>query len=95
MCSHLPRVRVNRVRVDILEAESRLNLASLGGFKGRGQAGQEHGEGKYHLEKSSYGRLMHLGPHTEATFDGKLNWGENRVLHLWKESWELTPSFTV
>lgn len=40
---------------------------------------------------------MHLGPHMEATFDGKLNRavGEERVLHLWKENRELVPSFTV
>lgn len=93
----LPQVCVNGGQVDILEAESRVNLASLGGFRGRGEVGEECGKGKHQLETSSYGRLMHLRPHMEATFDGKLNRAgeEERVLHLWKENRELVPSFTV
>lgn len=37
----LPRCpkSVNGGQVDILEAESRVNLASLGGFRGRGEVG--------------------------------------------------------
>lgn len=59
----------------MLESESRVNLASLVSFKGRGQAGEECGKGKYQLEKNTYGRLMHLGTCSEAAFDGKLSWG--------------------
>lgn len=28
---------------------------------------------------------------TEATFNGKLNWGEERVLHLWKVAGSSLP----
>lgn len=93
-----PRVPVNGGQVDILEAECRVNLASLVGLKNRGQAGEVCGKGKYHLSKSTYCRLVHLGTCTEAAFDGKLRW-EGResppLVQRWLEAHRLFPCVTL